>query len=177
MAISGRFMISSAVGFRAGQYSLQASPSPDLMAHILPVELTKEQVENSRDVDTVMPVYRQRMGDLSRDWPLYWGGGRLLVAGMTGKKKSPIEKQESDLHLRSTREVTGYRIQAIDGSIGHVEGFIVDCETWSIRYVVIDTRNWLPGKKVLVATQWVGEVCWSKYRFHVGIRNLPARSL
>ena len=56
-------------------------------------------------------------------------------ARMTGKKKSPIEKQESDLHLRSTREVTGYRIQAIDGSIGHVEGFIVDCETWSIRYV------------------------------------------
>ena len=75
--ISGRsVLISRAV--------LQASPSPDLMAHILPVELTKEQVENSRDVDTVMPVYRQRMGDLSRDWPLYWGGGRLLVAGIIG---------------------------------------------------------------------------------------------
>ena len=29
---------------------------------------------------------------------------------------------------------------------------IVDDEAWKIRYIVIDTKNWLPGKKVLVAT-------------------------
>jgi hypothetical protein len=52
-------------------------------------------------------------------------------------------------HLRSVKEVIGYHIQATDGDIGHVEDFVVDDEVWALRYVVVDTRNWLPGRKVL----------------------------
>ena len=40
-----------------------------------------------------------------------------------------------------------------DGEIGHVEDFIIDDETWAIRYLIIDTRNWWPGKKVLISPQ------------------------
>jgi hypothetical protein len=67
-----------------------------------------------------------------------------------------------DPHLRSTDEVIGYHVQAIDGEIGHVEDFIVEDETWAIRYMVVDTRNWLPGKNVLVAPQWTKEVVWAE---------------
>lgn len=70
------------------------------------------------------------------------------------------EEDRPDPHLRSTREVTGYHIQARDGQIGHVEDFTVDDETWIIRYLVLNTRNWLPGKKVLVAPRWVDRVSW-----------------
>lgn len=63
-------------------------------------------------------------------------------------------------HLRSTREVTGYHIEATDGAIGHVEDFLIDDQTWGIRYCVIDTRNWWPGKKVVVSPQWIREVSW-----------------
>jgi hypothetical protein len=62
------------------------------------------------------------------------------------------------LHLRSTANVTGYHIEARDGEIGHVEDFIIDHETWEIRYMVVDTRNWLPGKKVLIAPRWIDRV-------------------
>jgi len=31
--------------------------------------------------------------------------------------------------------------------MGHLDDFIIDDETWTIRYVVVDTRNWWPGKK------------------------------
>ena len=64
-------------------------------------------------------------------------------------------KHTDDPHLRSTKDVIGHSIQALDGEIGHVEDFVVDDETWIIRYLVVDTRNWLPGKRVLIATDWI----------------------
>lgn len=58
--------------------------------------------------------------------------------------------------------MTSYYIQARDGEIGHVEDFIIDDATWAIRYMVIDTRNWWPGKKVLVSPQWIEAINWAK---------------
>jgi sporulation protein YlmC with PRC-barrel domain len=52
-----------------------------------------------------------------------------------------------DPHLRSTHDVSGYHIQATDGEIGHVEDFIIDDETWAIRYLIIDTHELVAGKK------------------------------
>jgi uncharacterized protein YrrD len=74
-----------------------------------------------------------------------------------------------DAHLRSAREVIGYDIQALDGEIGHVEDFLVDDRTWAIRYLIVDTRNWLPGKKVVVAPEWVEEVSWSDSKVVVSL--------
>ena len=65
--------------------------------------------------------------------------------------------------------MSGYHIQAADGEIGHIEDFIIDDETWAIRYLIIDTRNWWPGKKVLIAPQWIERVSWSE---SVAIVNL-----
>ena len=56
--------------------------------------------------------------------------------------------------------VDGHHIQATDGEIGHVEDFIIDDETWAIRYLIVDTQNWWPGKKVLVSPQWIERVSW-----------------
>jgi hypothetical protein len=63
--------------------------------------------------------------------------------------------------------VTGYHIEAADGEIGHVEDFIVDDETWAIRYLEVDTRNWWPGKKVLVSPQWIDNVSWPDSKVYV----------
>ena len=72
-----------------------------------------------------------------------------------------------DVHLRSTGKVTGYHVQASDESIGHVEGFIFDDESWAIRYLVVDTRNWWPGgKRVLVATHWIDRIDWTERKVH-----------
>jgi hypothetical protein len=65
--------------------------------------------------------------------------------------------------------VSGHHIEAVDGGIGHVEDFIIDDETWAIRYLVIDTRNWWPGKEVLVAPQWVERVSWSESKVFVNL--------
>ena len=80
--------------------------------------------------------------------------------------------------MRSAAHVTGYHIEAKDGEIGHVEDFIIDDETWEIRYMVVDTRNWLAGKKVLIAPRWIDRVSWNDSKVYVSlsreaIKNVP----
>jgi hypothetical protein len=38
-----------------------------------------------------------------------------------------------------------------------------------IRYMVVDTRNWLPGKKVLIAPSWISRVSWADSRVYVDV--------
>jgi hypothetical protein len=83
-----------------------------------------------------------------------------------------------DPHLHRTREVIGYYIAAEDGDIGHVEDFVVDDDTWKIRYVQVDTANWLPGRKVIIAPQWIRDVNWFDSKLYValtreGVENSP----
>ena len=63
--------------------------------------------------------------------------------------------------------MTGYHIQATDGEIGHAEDYLVDDQSWAIRYMVVDTTNWWAGKKVLVAPAWIGRVDWAQSNVHV----------
>lgn len=84
------------------------------------------------------------------------------------------EEKGWDPHLRSTREVTGYHIQATDGGLGHIEDFIIDEQTWAIRYLIVDTRNWLPGRKILLSPQWIDRVSWSESKVFV---NLPRETI
>jgi hypothetical protein len=80
-----------------------------------------------------------------------------------------------DPHLRSAKEVTGYRIEATDGAIGHVDDFLLDDQTARIRYAVVDTRNWIPGKHVLIAPQWIREVNWADSRAIVNLTREAVR--
>ena len=144
----------------------------------LNVNLTKNQVENSPNIDTHKPISRQHESELYRyyRYPYYWTGPYLwgpiaypaefaITAPETQVREiEAAEKRESseDRHLRSTREVTNYYVHASDGEIGHVEDFVVDDESWAIRYIIVDTKNWWPGKKVLVSPPWIKQVSWSE---------------
>ncbi len=154
---------------------------------MLSVGLTKEQVENSPDIDTNKPVSRQQEVELFShyNWIPYWthggsfvmqGGVAVPIAREEPPAKSTLEKeveamtqQAQDPSLRSTDEVTGYHIQASDGEIGHVEDFLVDEEAWIIRYMIVDTGNWLPGRKVLVSPRWIEMVTWHEKKVSVDL--------
>lgn len=140
----------------------------------LPVRLTKGQVRESPPLDEHAPVSRQyEMGWHNYyGWSYYWAGHDLWGPAATPaelyRKPRPQEatKEKVSHHdfLRSFDEISGYRIHATDGEIGHVEDLVVDDTSWLVRYVVIDTRNWLPGRKVLVSPAWVSDVEWPQRR-------------
>jgi sporulation protein YlmC with PRC-barrel domain len=62
--------------------------------------------------------------------------------------------------LRSAREVSGYRIQATDEEVGHVEDFVFDDVTWTVRYLVVETGNWLQQRQVLLPPHTLQEPSW-----------------
>lgn len=165
--------------------SPQALSQPNVKTPMLLVTLTREQLENSPEVDTDKPVSRQYEVELHQyyGWPIYWGDhGAPLSSADVGVYPGAVGKTNQappgDPHLRSTKEVTGYHIQARDGEIGHMEDFIISDETWKIQYMVVDTRNWLPGKKVLLALDWIERVSWPEAKVFVTlaretIKNSP----
>jgi hypothetical protein len=68
-------------------------------------------------------------------------------------------------------------IKALDKEIGHVEDFIIDDQTLSIRYLVVDTKNWWAGKHVLVSPQWIERVSWAELKVFVNLSSeIIARS-
>ena len=80
-----------------------------------------------------------------------------------------VPREQGDPHLRSAKEVSGYAIQAVDDSIGHVDDFLFDDSNWSLRYFLVDTRKWLPGRRVLIATEWITDVQWDDRKVHVAL--------
>ena len=98
-----------------------------------------------------------------------WGAYPYIVHTREEDRKLAPGEKAWDAHLRSTRAVSGYHIEAADGPIGHVEDFIIDDETWAIRYLIVDTVNWWPGKKVLVAPQWIERVSWDESKVFVNL--------
>ena len=53
--------------------------------------------------------------------------------------------------LYRASELKGYTLDAIDSTLGQCSDFLFDDQHWTIRYMVADTRRWLPGRKVLVS--------------------------
>jgi hypothetical protein len=58
--------------------------------------------------------------------------------------------------LISAKELKRYSLQALDGELGHVTDLFVDDLQWRVRYLIADTRKWLPGRKVLIAPESAG---------------------
>ncbi len=139
----------------------------------LTLNLTKAQIKGAPKVDEYKPFSRQQELNYVKyyGWPTYWSAAIPTTTPKLGELQAVASPDEPKgvPHLRRTREVIGYTIHAMDGDIGEVEDFIVDDDPWEIRYMVVSTRHWLPGKKVLVAPQWITEVNESESKVHVGL--------
>jgi len=160
--LEGRRVLVSPISFRDVEWS----------THHFHVGLTMDKVKNSPSVDVDKPVSRQHESDYLRyyGYASYWGYSGVWGMGpypsllMKGTVNHPpaaaSDDPPGDVHLRSADELRGYHIQGSDEAIGHIADFIVDDQTWTVRYLVIDTRNWWFGKKVLVAPHWASHISY-----------------
>jgi sporulation protein YlmC with PRC-barrel domain len=153
------------------------------------VALSKDKIKDSPDVDSDQPISKQKELEFGTYygyppyqsagtgvWGRFWFPAELLVnyEKHLGNINSPDKADETN--LRSIKEVTGYTIHATDGNIGHVEDFIIDDKTWKIRYMIIDTKSWWPGKKVLVSPEWILDVQWEEKTVHVDLTKETIKS-
>ncbi len=162
-------------------------------AKMLNVSITKEQVKNSPDIDTEKPVSRQYEVEYLGyyGYPFYWGGPNMWAsypsphriapehASVTPQPNDGVDQpdlykdvdamryRDHDHHLRSTAVVIGYHLEATDGELGHLQGMLIDTDTWAIRYLIISTSNWWLGHLVLIAPKWIKEVSWVTSKIYV----------
>jgi hypothetical protein len=153
------------------------------------INLTWDQVDGGPKMDSHKPISREQEEKMAMhfNWPLYWPGTPARVPGVIETEPVELKPDEStheveddctDPKLRSANEVIGYHIEASDGMIGHLNDLIIDDQAWMIRYFVIDTRDWLHGKKVLVIPHWMDAFDWKNSTLRVGmtrekIKNSP----
>ena len=139
----------------------------DWSGHSLKLHLTRHKIETSPDVDTDQPVFRKMEAQYfdHNGWPYYWTD--TSVWGIDPRSPYIIGDQvraksgEEESHLHSCRKVTGYAIEAKDSGIGHVEDFLIEDDTWVLRYLVVDIKNWRHSRSMLISPQWVQSIDWS----------------
>lgn len=141
----------------------------------LNIDLNLEQIKNCPPLDSELPVSRHYELQYYKyyGWQPYWHGGPITGPGA---QMPPINVEQDNTepehpHLRSSKEVSGYRIRATDGEIGHVEDFILEEPEWIVRYLEVDTRNWLPGKNVLVSPTWIQQVEWASKEVLINLKR------
>ncbi|HTL67285.1 MAG TPA: PRC-barrel domain-containing protein [Lacunisphaera sp.] len=140
--------------------SPEAVRETDWNQRSFPVDLTTAQVRGSPPVEADRPVSRQYELELRRHygWPPYWG--TAFAGAMAAPPPAPVPEPPAspgargDPHLYSARDVTGYHLVASDGELGHVADFLIDDAWWNVGFLVVDIRNWLPGREVLISPAW-----------------------
>jgi uncharacterized protein YrrD len=140
------------------------------------INLTKQKIKDSPALDSDKPVSRQYEEAYHGyyGWPMYCGGPNPwgpypTIERDLNKWRAAQGKKAWDPRLRSSRDVSGYHIQAKDGEVGHVDDFIIDDEIWAIRYLLINTMNWWPGKQVLVSPKWIERVSWGESKVFINL--------
>jgi hypothetical protein len=146
----------------------------------LHINLRKMQIQDSPSIESHKPVSRQYEVEYYRyyGWPAYWAGDAMWGMGgfpvLVPPLKDEIETQRmyyhrDDKHLQSAREVTGYRIEAIDGKIGHVTGFLVDDRSWAIRELVVEAGHWYSGKEIRIPISKIERISYKESKVIVDL--------
>jgi hypothetical protein len=159
---------------------------PNAAERVFSVELAMQQVKDSPDIDTEQPVSRQIEAGIYDyyGWSPYWGMGLYMggygYAGSSMAASSYLDamrhsektvdpsrdagddppQDAGDPHLRSIDAVTGYHIHASDGEIGHLRDMLLEVADWTVRFLVVDTKNWWAGQTVLVSPQSAQQINW-----------------
>ena len=153
----------------------------------LRVTLTKEEVWNSPQAET-HALSRATEAEVLKyyGYPAYWGApgiwgafetpAALMAAPVSPPPTAgPVVDLEAQ-HLRGAIASTGYHLHAADGEIGHVDDFLIGEESWRIRYLLVDTSNWIGGKSVIVLTELVKRIDRTHGTLHVEATRDEIRS-
>lgn len=138
----------------------------------LPVNLSISRIAASPAVDVNTPVTGRRIEEIFKyyEWPQYWvqqpSDGIVTPPPLSIKRNS--EKADRMLNgesgfgvnVRSYKWIIGQPLKGSDTVIGTIDDMIVNTVTWYIQYLVVTLRKDFPGKKVMMATDWMnGTTC------------------
>ena len=171
-------------------------PMQNFSSSDLSLNLRKDQINNSPDIDLSQPLSRLSESTLASYYniPSYWGPvtreeevlqvpseGTMIISHVTGSDiavgaAGELLVVEQAANLYSTDEIFGFEAQAIDGDIGPVEDVMIDDYSWEMRYLIVDSARLLPGRKVLLSPQWIDSVNETDRKIRVNVTKNTVKS-
>ena len=158
------------------------------------VDLARNSVKNSPSISVDEPVSRQMETEIYSHygWPPYWltehsMGGTLPSAMLTAplyvagsrpadSKSARGEPRASDRHLRSTTDVSDYRVHASDGEIGKIDDFLIDDTDWGVSYIKADAGSWWSRRYVLLTPRSVMTIAWDTRQVNLAVSRLQVKN-
>lgn len=173
-----RYLVVEAWPLLPGRRSLIATSAlqePDWANRLFPVDLEKEKMKQAPPMDLDAPLTRDAEASLHAtfSWLPYWGpAGATLGAPVSGPPASGDRerrgvsgemrerRRKGECHVHRLGKTHGFQVTARGEELGFVTDHVVDDASWRVRYLVVDTRRWLPGKKVLLVPSWIDNLSW-----------------
>jgi len=143
-----RYLVSDVGGWLLGRRVLVpagALDEADRDDRAVNVSLDEEQIASQPPLSADEPLSRQHKVEVH-------------LKDQEGPLSLKKIKTSGDPHLRSFKELKGYRIESRDGEAGRVTDLIFDDDTNRVCCLVVNTRGRLPGKEVLVISQSVDRI-------------------
>jgi uncharacterized protein YrrD len=166
-----RYLVADTGGWLTGRLVLI---SPHALGHLYPegkvllVNLTRKQIEGSPSIDEHKPVSRQHEEEFHRyyGYPYYaesWPLGGLASYPVVAPPPPPTAAKQHgvDSHLRSTRVVKGYNVEASDGAVGEVADFLISGRNWVLREMVVESGHWYSGKEIHIPTETISRISYN----------------
>jgi uncharacterized protein YrrD len=193
-----RWMVVHTGSWLAGRLALVRPPvieRADRSSRELVVRLTRAQVDGCPDILLDEPVSRQiEYGeDCYPEWDPssgsfryvagFWGGMGVQVsqARLNEEKSMPGTphlhgRADGDPHLRSVSAVIGNQVDGTDEPVGHVHDILLDSADWTVRAIIVDTRHWWPGKRLMIAPSAVRDISWRDQAVRLNIPRAQAQT-
>jgi uncharacterized protein YrrD len=141
---------------------------------VLLVNLAKEQIEKSPSIDEHKPVSRQHEEEYHRHYGYPYYADSMPLWGLAGypvvvppPPPSAAKQYGADSHLRSTRVVKGYSVEASDGPIGEIADFLIDGRTWVLRGIVVESGHWYSGKEIRISSEKISRISFDESTVYV----------
>ena len=182
-----RYLVAG-IGFwligRQSLISAELLQSPELETRQLPVQITAGEISEAPRPEDAPPVSMQEEDARSRaadTWPPFLVGAvgigyTPVLADAQIRAAIPSDAGDvtdtgtsGDPHLRSMSELIGYEIAATDGRVGSVSDLLINPLDWRVKYIVIDTGDWLPGREVVLAPNWTSSIDWASRSWIVDV--------
>jgi hypothetical protein len=156
------------------------------------VSLSRQQIEDAPvaplDADGLLSRHYEAMIYDFYLMPYYWLGpyvwGPATLPTVTpnaemtrGAEELARLRESQQSHLRRFNIVNGFSIRCVDGAMGDVEDMIFDASSWTIQYLVVDTRKYLLGKNVLVPPSAIKELNWFEATIYLDMTKADLEAL
>jgi hypothetical protein len=145
--------------------STSSTEEPDWTKKVIAATLTHQELAKCADVSSVKPVSQQQQLALKKyfGWPDSEPKSYLPAALVPAQREFPAQAND-DPHLRNTMDLLGYEVWSPDRRFGILSDFIMEPNSWHIKYLSVKVGDWVYHEERFVPTLDVQSISWGTHR-------------